>query len=445
MTHLRAFLTSLTVALAISPCLAQENATAAPRFQLTEYLGETWTQELVTFPMTLPDAFPPDRLAVRSEEGDLLPAQFAPETPGQRQGRVCFVVDLPPNARQTWTLVPQATAPKTDLLLREDDATASLEFGASKLAVRCPWGQTEWPGGIPAAEAPAPVQAVRLSEGTWGCSAQMHSPRRLLSLTTEVLHSGPVVAEVRLRYSFEGDKTYTVQLRALAGQEVLTVTERSDLDEGAGFSRRPRAEGSPEGNFFYATYDQDLVERGSYWTMRFDAGLEPDRMAWQPRHQVWSSLDKPGTPHGNSCGYVVGGRADGNTAEPGEPRWTFALPPVPGPLVTLNPTHGEWILNVSNWAGVYSSRPAANFLALMALHASAWDNPHENLIVFENDAQSQLQAVLPINTGSRVWGLYAGPRDDSIAYPADWPEERDIPPRRRENDSPSSTTPGPHS
>ncbi len=358
---------------------------AAPTFTLTEYLGEDWTQELVSFPITVPGDLDPARLAVKEAAGRTIPAQFVPDKPGSRAGRIYFLVDLPPNAQQTWTLVRGEGQPPTDLLFQPGAGAATL--GNSRLAVECPWAEI--------AQRP-PILAVRLADGAVGKSAPLHSPLQLAAFSSETLAEGPVFAKVRLSYTFEGDKHYVCEITAIAEQPVILISERSDLMEKPEFLEGTRPAEAPQGNYVMQAYGKRLREQGSYWTLSLD-GLQPDRIAWQPLGNVW-----------------------GRKPAEGEPWGTFPRPTEPGPLVTLNPSHGEWWMNVAQWAGAYSTG-GKSFVGLLALNAGAWQQPHQNIIVLENDEAGKLQAVLPLNGGSRNWALYAGDRDENIAIPGEEP------------------------
>jgi len=394
-----------------------------PKFHITEHIGEAWMQERVSFPVVLPGSLDPGRLAVRDDSGSMSPAQFVPDSPGSRKGRVHFVVDLLPRARRTWTLVPAKAEAKTDLFLKE--SRDSVEFGTSRIAVRCPFGTQNWPQGLSAADAPAPIQAIRLTDGTWGCKGTLHSPFKVLSISGQTLVSGPVFARIRLTYTFEGGRTYTAEMEAIAGQEVLVISERSGLGDDTEYLYRLRPKGAPNWNTLLALYNDAFYKKSSYWTLSFAEGLSADRLTWQPFHQMWSIKPNQSReePHEGGNGVLIGGRSDGDDPEPGEPRYTFAPPKRACHLVTLNPMHGEWWLNVSKWFGVYSSQNK-NFLAMMAWRAGDWRKPHCNVPVLQCDEQGRMRAVMPINTGARVWGLYGGPRDTSIYYPRDWPNAR---------------------
>lgn len=67
-------------ALGIGLCLstlAWAAQPAAPSFHLREYLNESWTQERVSFPVTLPESLDPQRLAVREAGGQITPLKYA--------------------------------------------------------------------------------------------------------------------------------------------------------------------------------------------------------------------------------------------------------------------------------------------------------------------------------------------------------------------------------
>ncbi len=374
----------LRLLLFIALLLPAAVAWAAPTFTLTEHLGESWSQELVSFPVTLPADLSPERLAVKEAAGLTRVAQFVPDAPPSRAGKVYFIVDLPPNAEQTWTLVKGEEKPETDLTISWGEGTVSL--GNSKLSITCPWEGDELQ---------APL-VMSLPDGTTTGVASIHSPLNFTSISGETLAQGPVFLQVRLTYTFEEDKYYTCDITVIAGQPVVLVSEQSDLMDKPGFLEGTRPADAPEGNYVMQAYGKRLQEQGSYWTLSLD-GLQPDRMAWQPLGNVW-----------------------GKKSVEGEPWETFPRPTDPGPLVTLNPTHGEWWMNVAQWAGAYSTG-GNNFVGLMALSGGAWQQPHENVIVLENDPEGKLQAVLPINGGSRNWALYVGDRDEDITIPGEEP------------------------
>ena len=93
----------LRLLLCAAVLLSAVAALAAPAFTLAERFGKNWTQELVSFPVTIPVELNPERLAVKEAAGLTRPAQFVPDAPQSRTGKVYFPVDLPPNAEQTWT------------------------------------------------------------------------------------------------------------------------------------------------------------------------------------------------------------------------------------------------------------------------------------------------------------------------------------------------------
>ncbi len=381
-------------------------ALAAPpvTFTLKEYLGEAWTAERVTFPATLPDDLLNGSLAVRDAGGMLLPAQFTPEQPGSRAGTVSFIVDLPAHGQQTWTLLP-GPRKNTQMALFCAVTQEDVTFGTPRIAVRCPAGAQAWPDGIAATDAPAPLLGYALEPDVWIGGSRLASPLQVRSFTGAVVENGPVSVKYRMTYTFEGEKTWSITLEALAGQDVILVTEEANLNEKTQFLEGIRPAGAPEGNYTVYAFGKRLQERGSYWTLALD-GMNADRVAWQPTGNTWGA--KP---------------ADG------EPWGTFPRPAEAGPIAVLNPTHGEWWMNCSQWVGVYAQNRQP-FLGLLALNAGLWKIPHENTIVLENDAQGKLRALLPINTGSRRWALYASTRDAATAIPGEEPSGEEYPGRQ---------------
>lgn len=360
-------------------------------FTLKEYLGENWTQERVSFPVTLPKSMKTDALAVRDAYGVVLPAQYT--FLGDGKGTVSFITDLSAKAQRAFTLIPAPGKPNSDLYMKK--VGDNIELGTSRIAVRCPLTAPIPPTGAAAADIPAPVLAVRVGNSPWIGAGKLASPLKVTMLAGFVIQQGPVSIKYKLTYTFDGGKTYTITLEALAGQDVILVNETSNVNDDAKYLEGIRPAGAPQGNFVMYAYGKRLYEGGSYWTFSLDDGLTPNRLAWQPTGNVW-----------------------GAKSADGEPAGTFPKPAETGPIVVLNPTHGEWWMNCSQWVGAYKN-DAQPFLALLALNAGAWKTPHENAIVLENDAAGKLRALLPINTGARAWALYASTKDAATALPAD--------------------------
>ncbi|NQW46432.1 MAG: hypothetical protein HQ464_01550 [Planctomycetes bacterium] len=358
-------------------------AADGPVFDVRECLGENWTDERLVFPLTLPEGLDPRGLCVEVE-GVQLPAQFTPGPSGGSEGTVSFVDSLPAFSRKTWALTNRpAIMPKSDLFIRE--TPKGLVLGTSRITVLCPAGRRQWEDGLPIAEAPPPVIAVSLLGGPSLAAGALTGHHRVTSIESEIIEEGPVSARVAVRYHFQGGGEWSVGMEAIAGQEVILVTEELNLEEHGGFLEAIRPPGSSEGNYIMRAYGQRLRERGSAWQLRFD-GLEADRIAWQPMGNTWP----------------------GNRLEPDN--WgDFAVPRDAGPIMTLHPAHGEWWLNASPWAGFYR-RTGEAYLGVLTLHAGAWRGLDENAIVVEKTESGSVQAVLPITTGARRWALYAAPR-----------------------------------
>lgn len=356
-----------------------------------ERLGEAWSQERITFPTTLPEGFQTKELCVRSDRGVTLPAQFTAETAGGRAGTLSFIVNLRPLETQRWTLAREAgRQAAADLSTREDGDGVVL--GTSRIAVRCPAGIREWPDGRPAPEVPPPIEAVSLSGGDWIACSRLSGQSRVTSVTGEFVDRGPVSAKYRVRYVFEGGGAWIVTIEVLAGQEVALVTEELSLTKPVDLLENLRPPGAPEGNYTMKAYGDRLFGDGTYWSFVLD-GLRPNRIAWQPTGNTWppdrSTVDSWGD---------------------------FPVPKSAGPILTLHPTHGEWLLNASQWAGFYRD-DAEPFLGILALNAGLWRCYRDNAVVIEKTTAGELRAVLPVTTGARRWALYASTRQAASVKP----------------------------
>jgi hypothetical protein len=382
---------SLAVIVALLCC--DVRAGGPPVFAVTERLGEDWIAERLTFAADLPHDFDEGSLCVRTAKGRLLPAQFTADEEGSRTGTVSFVTDLSAFQSESWTLCKAAAdLGEADILVRESDA--DVVFGTSRIAVRCPAGSKEWAGGVPISEVPPPISGVAVARAGLIETGGLAGQQNVVSMAAGIVERGPVSVKCRVRYAFAGGGTWTVTMEAIAGQEVVLITEQMDVTAGTVLLEGVRLAGTPAGNYVMQAYGSRLLEQGSYWSIGLD-GLKPNRIAWQPLANAWPSE-----------------RMDAKA--PGD----FAVPSTPGPIATLHPSHGEWWLNGSQWVGFYRDN-ADPYLGILALRGGTWKSLRENAIAVEKTPEGSLRAILPITTGVRYWALYASTRQAAAAAPPD--------------------------
>ena len=368
-----------------------------------ERLGENWTQERLSFPLTLPEDLRADDLCVRSDRGVTLPAQFTAARPGAREGTLTFITDLRPRETQRWTLSRHPGHQiATDLVITKDGDHVVL--GTSRISVRCPAGSHEWPEGMPVNEVSPPIEAVSISGSDWIPCGRLTGRSRVKSMTGEVVDRGSVNVMYRMRYAFHGGGEWILNIEVLAGQEVALVTEELSLTTPTDLLENLRPPGAPEGNYTMKAYGDRVFEQGTYWSFMLD-GLRPNRIAWQPAANTWPA-DR------------------GNAASWGD----FAVPDSAGPILTLNPSHGEWWLNASQWAGFYRD-DTEPYLGMLALNAGLWRCHRDNSIVVEKTPAGALRAILPVTTGVRRWALYASTRQVATKGLAEEPPAAERPGR----------------
>ncbi|MFW6039110.1 MAG: hypothetical protein ACOC9P_01390, partial [bacterium] len=77
-------------------------------------------------------------------------------------------------------------------------------------------------------EVPAPVAALRLSDGTWFGGSRLFGATPIEGYEAELVASGPVFAEVALRYRYAGGKTFRLRVQLAARQQEARWSARVD-------------------------------------------------------------------------------------------------------------------------------------------------------------------------------------------------------------------------
>jgi hypothetical protein len=374
-----------------------------PSFKVVERLGEEWTDERLSFTVSLPEGLDPTALGVRADRL-WSPAQFQPEAPGSRRGVVCFIASLAAFQDRTWELADAPRGmPAVDLVIEESGTQVS--FGTSHIAVRCPIGKWSWQAGVPVTEVAPPVTATSVGGSGWREAGHLVGGAKVVSLESGVVEKGPVSAKIRLCYRFQGGGEWTVSLEAIAGQEVVLVEEHLNLQPAAGMLENVRPAGTPAGNYVMKSYGDRLRDKGTYWALGVGGCVAADRIAWQPLGTTWPLALSDTTTWGD-----------------------FAVPAASGPIMTLHPAHGEWWLNASSWAGFYR-RGREPYLGILALRAGEWKDLDENAIVIEKTPEGAIQAVLPVTIGARRWALYGATSGRAAPPPAVEPKPAERPGR----------------
>jgi hypothetical protein len=203
--------------------------TAAPLLTLHEGLGVAHPDQVVVF--TPPPGTNLAGQTVVDDQGRPVPWQALSD------GRLAIRTDLPLGARRSFSLQPGAVAVPPGVTLTE--TPTHLELANDRLAVRLPV--------VPAdlAATPAPLQGVRLADGTWTGLGPNRLDRAATAMTVTVLERGPLLVRVAVRYELPrgelrgayepevipaGQGSYTCTLELQAGQPSLLVEEEGDVE-----------------------------------------------------------------------------------------------------------------------------------------------------------------------------------------------------------------------
>lgn len=346
---------------------------ASPEYRLSEYLGQRWTGETISFPVRFE---PGDCREVSAVTADGMPVVFqAPAADVKRHAdgslaaaRIFLTTDLAPGQTIVFRALadrdaPAERAPRAvePVRVTEDGNRVTLE--TARAGVRLPLGEFEGDA------LPGPYQGLRLTTGSWTGSSRLMGDPGPLSLKAEITERGPIFAEVVLHYVYPGDRAYTLRCRLLAGAPVALFSETFDLEPGARYHRNRREHPLrfQQGRFGYG----DEIEN-SHWIRLALEGFAPDLKALERfvdrQKHASVAADDP---------------------------W----------LATLHP----W----QSWHGGTHMLPLHNdrdYLGLMTLRAGKWRRPLENLIPVRQEA-GEIVLQIPVNDGRREWGVHFGTPD----------------------------------
>ncbi len=263
-------------------CIASGSGLAAAPlavFETDEHMGRDWPHTMVTYeirgpstssqsdaparfdmpaPIKLSAPAKPDAISlVDSATGEEAPFQLSrtrlTEDGAIVSARLSFMAALPKNARYRFELLPEAPkagVPPAAGKVTEDDFL-TLDNGVT--AVRLPRAGTQvfdpplafataahqamvaqYGRQAQAGTAPGPIQGVRLADGRWVGGSYFRSASseiapRVLSCAVELVEQGPLFMEAGVRYVLDGDRSYEMTVRLLAGDPAIRFDERYDF------------------------------------------------------------------------------------------------------------------------------------------------------------------------------------------------------------------------
>ena len=209
-----------------------------------EQLNVDRKHELVTYPFTAENgACVADSLRLSGPNG-AVPVQLAniacwPETTFVKSATLAFVVDaLAPRTTNTYQLTfgpaaVQDAVPVPDLTVSVNEAR--LEATTSRFGVRLLLGTKTFDPPLPAKDVPAPVLAMRRTNGDWFGGSRLYGETAIAGFTTTVIDRGPAYVRVAYRYTYADGNTldFTAQLNAQGNQVFFeTASARDNRKDG---------------------------------------------------------------------------------------------------------------------------------------------------------------------------------------------------------------------
>jgi len=203
-------------------------APAEHKIVLREQLGVAWSRELVAFPFE-PEQGTCVAASVRLTGPDgpvpvqLIDVEHWPGGGGERfvkRASLAFVTDLPPLATRTYTVHygPQAgTPPSLPSDLRIQPETGHVEITTSRFGVRLLLGSKSYRAATSAKKVPGPLLKLMAPDRTWYGDSRVYGPGRIVRYEARLLEKGPVVALVRIAYTYADRRRMELTVQVAAG------------------------------------------------------------------------------------------------------------------------------------------------------------------------------------------------------------------------------------
>lgn len=194
-------------------------AQGAPDFNLREYLGHTWRNERVTFPLN-------EAQGKRAKAGHALvgldgkAVLYQPVT-AEGKPAIVFLTDLEPFDRREFRFTEKKSDAPTDLKVEETADSVTITTG--QIGIRL--AKT-------AAGGTGPIGGIRLASGKWVGGSVLSSDLPVKSYSVTVTQRGPVFAEAIVRATLGENSAWAMRVQVVAGEPVVLFDEKCAVTEG---------------------------------------------------------------------------------------------------------------------------------------------------------------------------------------------------------------------
>jgi len=187
-------------------------------FCLQDFLGRTWSNECVSFPLTEAQAAHLKAgHALRDDAGAEATYQLEPASKGE-PARIAFQAELNPFQTRKFTFAEIPATKATDLVVKEEKDQIVLSNGRTGIALRKKLAAGE-----------GPISAIRLNSGTWVGGSTLESAVPLSEYAVEITALGPVFSEAVCRVAFGKDSKWLLRIRLQAREPVVLADEKFNV------------------------------------------------------------------------------------------------------------------------------------------------------------------------------------------------------------------------
>lgn len=339
-------------------------------FTIQEPFGLEWPADRVDYVVEFPKGgVAPDGVSLKDASGNPVAVQLSnvelwPDGKTVKKATVSFIAGLKPDERAAWMLTGDrqpVQQPGTDL--KAEEKGGCFELTTDRVGIRVAAGEKRFEEPVAVEKIPAPLQGVRLLNKSWIGKGWWTADRPCTGYKCELLDKGPVMARVKLEYTFTDDTRYGAIVELSAGGEVALVKEEFNLSNGRAYEmpEQPGEDKTVKYRYVLPTFDnpggamlwdwwggsQGRVTAPNGYLFSFHQGLAPDSLEFY-------------------------GRMVHKAAEPGDGGLTYAEDQS---VISIN-AFMNWGEDECVAAGLYNSKDnGAGEVVIMGLRPGQWINP----------------------------------------------------------------------
>jgi hypothetical protein len=400
---------ALCLASLVAPAIAAETRSIS----IAEPFGLAWGPDRIDEPVSFPEgAVSPQGVSLKDAAGAAVPVQLSPvelwpDGTSVKSGVASFMATLAPDEKKSWTL----SAGKEPVTQAPSDVKAAavgstIELSNAKTGIRLVGGKQAFSPPVAGDKLPAPIQGVRLPNGKWIGKGAWQTDLPCTGYSAEITASGPVFAQAKIRYDFEGGKSYSATIELNAGQDLAIVSEEYNLSEGKRYPMTGLDGMQADERYAYVLPTFPSADKALMWdwwsqtmaklptpnayTFSFHDGLAPDSATFKGNSQY---------------GHLAEG--DGGLKYDKDGRFAY-----------LN-AYLQWGDEESLYLGFWNAKDPAQQIAFVGLSPSEWVHPdidpHPSTIIkqyvqttcpsFERKTSGDVFMRAPVCLGKRVYAL----------------------------------------